>query len=923
MPTPDWTREIAARFGVQVDSGDDQPLIQELADHLQDRYEGMKRNGATEEEAVAAALAELDSVEVPVRDAWRDARRPAPPEPIPVGGRSSGNLFADLWRDLRYGARMLRRTPGFTLVAIFTLALGIGANTTVFTVINTILLNPLPVARPAELLTVLTTRLEGTRPDGAGAEGAEASQPISHPNLVDLQQHNDVFSSLAGYSAPMVLTWLNGDAPERLFGELVTANYFDTLGLRPVKGRFFLSEEDRTPNTHAVVVLGYGTWQQRFGGAPDIIGRIISINRVPFTVIGIAPEGFKGIGGIFGPDLWMPAMMTGQVVSTQQRTWLRDRAALAFRGVGRLKPGVTPAQATASLRALAATLARDYPDANRGRGLGTEPLTRMAMMTSGQPATIFAFALLMGVVGLILLIACSNVANLLLARNASRRQEVALRLALGAGRGRLVRQLLTESVLLAMVSGLVGLVVTLVGSQVLWSFRPADVAANLVDLAIDRNVLGFGLIVSAMTGVIFGAMPAWQASRGSLVDALKEEARLAGRTRRRVSLGRVLLVGQVALSLVSLIVAGLCLRAVQRAYAIDPGFESQRLGILMINPGQAGYTRAQSEQFFRDARARVAAIPGVTAVSWATNLPMFARPSRAVTIEGQETRNESRGEMTVVNTIDLDFLPTVGIPLTRGRDFTAADRDGALPVAIVNETMAARYWPNQDPIGKRVRFTGEDVTRQVVGVARTANYASVGETPQLCVYLPLAQNFTEGVVLYVRTAAADPSPVLGTVQREIRSLDPQIQARDARTIGRVLAQAMFGATIGAGMLSVFGLLALGLASLGLYGVMACSVSARRREIGVRMALGANHAGVMRLVLREGMTLVGFGIITGLVASLLVGSAISRMLYGISPFDPLSAGIASVALCLAAALACYLPARRASRLDPLVALRDGQ
>lgn len=691
MPIPDWTREIAARVGVQVDSADDQPLIQELADHLQDRYEGMKRNGATEEEAVAAALAELESVELPVLDAWRDARRPAPPEPIPVGGRSSGNLFADLWRDLRYGARMLRRTPGFTFVAIFTLALGIGANTTVFTVINTILLNPLPVARPAELLTVQTTRLEG----------AEPPQAISHPNLIDLQQHNGVFSSFAGYTTPQILTWLNGDAPERLFGELVTANYFDTLGLRPVKGRFFLPEEDRTPNTHAVVVLGYGAWQQRFGGAPDIVGRTISINRVMFTVIGVAPEGFKGIGGVFGPDLWIPAMMTEQIVATQQRTWLRDRAALAFYGVGRMKPGVTRAQATASLQSLAATLARDYPDANRGRGLGTEPLTRMAIMTSGQPATLFAFALLMGVVGLVLLIACSNVANLLLARNASRRQEVALRLALGAGRGRLVRQLLTESMLLAMISGVVGIAVTLIGSRVLWSFRPPEFAANLIDLAIDTNVLWFGLIVSAMTGVIFGAMPAWQASRGNLVDALKEEACLAGRTRRRVSLGRVLLVGQVALSLVSLIVAGLCLRAVQRAYAIDPGFESQRLGIILMNPGQAGYTRAQSEQFFRDARSRIAAIPGVTAVSWATNLPMFARPSRTVTIEGQENRKDDRGDMTVVNTIDLDFLPTVGIPLTRGRDFTAADRDGSLPVAIVNETMAARYWPNQDPIGKR------------------------------------------------------------------------------------------------------------------------------------------------------------------------------------------------------------------------------
>ena len=303
---PDWKREIAARLGIEGDAADaeDQPLIQELSDHLQDRYDAMKRSGASEEEAVAAALADVLDVG-DVRAAWRDARRPAPPEPIPAGARSSGSLFADLWRDVRYGARMLRRTPGFSLVAIFTLALGIGANTTVFTVINTILLDPLPVARPSELLTVQTTN----------PTGAEPPQPISHPNLVDLQQHNDVFSSLAGYSAPLVLTWLNGNAPERLFGELVTANYFETLGLRPVAGRFFRPEEDRTPGTHPVLVLTYGAWQQRFGGAPDIVGRTVSINRVTFTVIGIAPEGFKGLDGIFGPDLWMPAMMTEQIVA--------------------------------------------------------------------------------------------------------------------------------------------------------------------------------------------------------------------------------------------------------------------------------------------------------------------------------------------------------------------------------------------------------------------------------------------------------------------------------------------------------------------------------------------------------------------------------------------------------------------------------
>jgi predicted permease len=402
--------------------------------------------------------------------------------------------------------------------------------------------------------------------------------------------------------------------------------------------------------------------------------------------------------------------------------------------------------------------------------------------------------------------------------------------------------------------------------------------------------------------------------------ALKEETRTAGRSRGRIRLGNVLVAGQVALSLVSLITAGLFLRKIQRDYAIDPGFETHRLGIVMTYPGQAGYDRARTGQFYRDVRERIATIPQVEAVSWATNLPLFSPPSRSVWIEGQQRRDDSSGILSVVNTIDLDYFATAGVPIQSGRDFSEADSENAPSVAIINETMAERYWPGQNVIGKRFQFAGEDVLRQIIGVARTANYDELGEEPLPCVYLPLRQNYSDAMVLYVRTAG-DPAPVLASVQREMRNIDDQVMANDVRTIGKMIDQALFGARIGVGLLGVFGLLALGLASLGLYGVMAYSVNLRQREIGLRMALGASRGGVLRLVLAQGMALAAVGAAVGVGASLLVGSALSGLLPGVSPADPLSLAGCSLILLAVTALACYLPARRASRLDPLAALRE--
>jgi macrolide transport system ATP-binding/permease protein len=877
----------------------------EFAFHLDMRTDELTREGRSPAEARAQAVREFGkpdtSAGVLANIQDRVERR-----------RRFGQFAAELWQDAAVGLRLLARSPGFALVVVFTLGLGIAANTTTYTVINSVLLTPVPVDRPAELVGLYTRGTENSASAGA-------QQPLSYLNLTDLQADNDVFVSLAGHSGPLSLTLTQGSKPERLFGEIVTANYFETLGVRPSLGRFFRAEEDRAPSAHPVVVIGHGPWQSRFGGGVDVVGRTIRINGVEFTVIGVAPKGFKGLDAVFGPDVWIPAMMTAQVVPAQQRSWLTDRAALGFRGVGRLRPGVTEAQAESNVTTIAATLERDYPDANRGRTIGLEPISRASLLGVSPSAALLASLALMAVPGLVLLIACSNVANLLLSAATTRRQEIAVRLALGAGRARLVRQLLTESALLGLLAGAAGLGLAYAGARLLWSFFPPEFAKNLVELRLDLSVVLFAFVTSVVTTLIFGAAPALEASRPDLVAALKDDARAVGQHRRLVGWRHALLVGQVAMSFVALMTAALLLRSVQQSYVIDPGFERHHMGIMMMSPGQAGYDRPRAEQLYRDIRARVEALPGVTSMSWATNLPLFTGPSRTVLVEGREIAKDSEGIQTVVNTVDLDYFATAGVAVLRGRDFADADRSGSLPVAIVNDTMARKYWPNRDPIGQRFSFAGDSTVRQIVGIARTANYDELGEAPKPCVYLPLAQNFADAVVLYVRTAG-DPANALTAVQREVRQLESQIDVSDVRTASKVIDQALFGSTMGVGLLGVFGLVALGLASLGMYGVMAHGVSLRRREIGVRMALGASGGVVQRMVVRQGMRLVGIGLLLGGVASVGVGVGLSRVLYGVSAVEPLGLIGATAVLMAVAALACYLPARRASRLDPLTTLR---
>jgi predicted permease len=579
------------------------------------------------------------------------------------------------------------------------------------------------------------------------------------------------------------------------------------------------------------------------------------------------------------------------------------------------------AQAQANVTTVAADLAREYPAVDEGHAAVVVPVRDVLLANTGSTSTqiVVAGAGLLIVVGIVLLIACSNVANLLLARSAARQQEMAVRLAMGASRHRLVRQLLTESVLLGLLSGVAGIFIAYGGLNLLFSALPSS--ANFVTPKLDTTVFAFALVVSLATGFLFGTIPAFKASRASVAETLKEESRTTGGSRKRVTLANVLLVGQVAFSFLLLVTAALFLRSIARAYDTNPGFQTAHLAVFFTNPAQAGYDKARIKTFGKDVRERVARIPGVESVSWASNMPLWARSVGGLQVEGHQARSQADKISTIIDTVDTNYFETAGVALESGREFTNLDQENSMPVAIVNEKMAHDYWPDKNALGKRIQLPGEKQMRQIVGVARNASYTNWGEAPQLCVYVPLEQNYGGVMALYVRSRG-NPQQIMLPVQREIHAVAPQIVISNPRTGREIIDGGLFGPRMAVALLSVFGLLALGLANVGLYGLLAYSVNQRKREIGLRMALGASQASVLRLILKQGMSLVMTGALIGFAAALLVGRLISRMLYGVSPDDPSSVAGAAVVLLAVALLACYFPARCASHVDPLVALREG-
>jgi len=818
-----------------------------------------------------------------------------------------------LWHDIRYGLRTLRRSPAFTTAAVLSLALGIGLNTAIFTLVNTLFLNPLPVDRASELVAVYTVDAKNSSP-------LSNLLQVSYPNYKDYRDNNTVFTGLAAYSFPIPVSAVIATAPEQLFCEMVTGNYFQVLGVRALRGQVFGPDDDRVPGGSPVIVISHSVWQSRFGGAEDIVGRSIRINGASFTVIGVAPEGFHGVNSLLGPDAWVPTMMYGQVLPAQFRDWMDERRALVFSLAGRLKPDATIDQARANLAAIAKSLEETYPQPNEGRSTELRPLAEATIFPGLREGLAAGTAVLMGIVGLVLLIACSNIANLLLARATSRGQEIAVRLALGASRFRLVRQLMTEAVLLGVLGGLFGLVVAYWTRNLIWSTRPPFLALNFVNPELDLRVLVFALVVSIATSLVFGLVPALASSRANVVSAIKDQGKGAGRRRRRFGLANLLIVAQVAFSLVALITAALFLRSSESASEIDPGFDTQHTAVVQVSPGQQGYDPERSQLFFDNVLERVSTVPGVRSAAWAGNLPLFGGFSQSVFIEGHEQDAQMAGILTLTNGVSPGYFQTTGIPILEGRAFTDADREGSVPVAIVNDTMARKYWPNESAIGKRFRFYVEPAYREIVGVAKTTKYTTIGETPQAAAYFPMRQSRNDAMVLYLR-ADGDPMAALSAAQREIRQIDADVPIQNPQRVSDVIDQALWAVKLAAGLLGFFGVLALALACVGLYGVMAYSVGQRTQEIGLRMALGAAPAGVLWLVMRQGLTLVGVGVTLGVGGAFAVSRLIQSLLYG-SANDILSFAGASMALILVASLASLLPARRASHVDPLIALREG-
>jgi predicted permease len=822
-----------------------------------------------------------------------------------------------LLHDLKYGARLLAKTPGFTVIAALSLALGIGANTTIFTLVNAVLLNPLPVEDPGQLVSVWTNDERNNQ--GAGAAfGFLQTSPM---NFRDLRDKNDVFSGMTAHVAvPLNITGGTGN-PEQIVGEMVTGNYFSVLGARPQIGRGFLEDEDRNPGEKLVAVLGYGEWQKRYGGDPSIVGRTISLNGAVFTVVGVMPKGFKGTNAIGAPALWVPYMTYPQTTNGFFRELAEptSRRGLVFNITGRLKPGVSVQQAEANLKTIARQLEQEYPNDNKGRNVTLVPLAQATINPGFRDNIVKAGGLLMTIVGLVLLIACANVANLLLARAAARQKEIAVRLSLGAGRGRLIRQLLTEGTLLAVIGGAAGLLLAYWAQGLLWSFRPPFLAADAIDLHPDVRVLLFTLGVSIATGVVFGLAPALQASRPDLVVELKEKTSAPTGSNRLFSLRNVLVSAQVALSLVALVGAGLFLRSLQHAQQISPGFDTDHLAVLSFDLGAQGYTEERGRQFQQRVLERAAAVPGVQSASVASTVPLFAGGfARTVFLEGQDASDRRAGKLVQISVVGAHYLETLGIPLMRGRALSELDQPNTPMAVVINETMAKRFWPEQDAIGKRFKFFGQEVFNQVVGIAKDSKYNFIGEEATPFIYQATTQVYQPQLSLFVK--AARPQAVLGTVRGEVQQNDRNLPLTGVFTLNEIFDQALWAPRMAASLLAVFAGLSLVLSVIGIYGVMAYAVSQRTRELGIRMALGASRGDVLRLVVMQGLRLTVMGVVFGLAASFAATRLIASLLYDVSPTDIVTFTAVPALLAAAALVASYLPALRATRIDPMVALR---
>jgi predicted permease len=812
--------------------------------------------------------------------------------------------MTSFWQDVRYSLRMITKAPGYATIAILTLALGIGANTTIFSWINSTLLNPIPgLASPSEVVALTLGR------------GGDNPFPFTYPDFEAMRDGQQSFMGItAANIAPMSLT--GKGKPERVWGMVASANYFEVLGVRPILGRGFLPVEDEKPGGAPVAVISYRMWQTHFGANPGVVGQTIEINQHPYTIVGVTPAVFQGSQTGLRSEIWIPVMMEEQLMP--QGDLLHDHHYFWLGMLGRLKPGVAPEQAQEEMTLRLKREAKNYPEEHKGHDSVTvHPLWRNPFGANAFLSTLLP--MLMSIAGLVLLLACANVANLMLVRSVARRREIAIRMSLGASRWRLVRQLLVESLVLALSGGVVALLITFWTAGTFMKFLPTTDFPISLSIRTDREVLLATLGISVLTGVIFGILPALRSSSEAPVAVLKEDTGSASGGLRKARLASGLVVAQISLSLLLLVCAGLFIRSFMSAQQINPGFNSHNVLIASYDLFTAGYSEASGAEFDRQLAAKLEGLPGIQSVALSSRVPLgFGGGSTSVKPEGYVSQANESME-TQVAIITPNYFKTMQIPMVKGRDFTVQDTKNSQRAVIVSEAFVERYWPHQEAVGKQLN---SDLTNEwftVVGVARDSKVNGLNEKPTPFLYLPLYQVYRATMIINARVTG-DPLAFGKTVEKSIHELNADLVVFDVTTLELREQIASFGQRVAGTFVGAFGLLALVLAAVGIYGVTAYTTRQRTHEIGIRMALGASKKDILRLVLGHGLRLTLAGVGLGLAVSFALTRYLGSLLLGVTSTDALTFSSVAILLCAVALFACFIPARRAMRVDPMVALR---